>query len=92
MYPHHHQISMTPLTMSSPVKGFSLYVESEDVAVAIAELEMPYHSSKAEIRYSKKMARWLVTSEQVIAILTVLIVPRKVLIGMQEIKQGLVHR
>lgn len=25
--------------MNSPVKGFSLYVESEDVAVAIAELE-----------------------------------------------------
>ncbi|EOD3207886.1 hypothetical protein ACJMPS_004886 [Salmonella enterica subsp. enterica serovar Newport] len=31
------------------------------------------------------MARWLVTSEQVIAILTVLIVPRKVFIGMKGI-------
>ncbi|ENU6103856.1 hypothetical protein MRT22_24425 [Escherichia coli] len=39
MHSHHHQISMIPLTMSSPIKGFSLYVESEDMAVAIAELE-----------------------------------------------------
>lgn len=39
MHPHHHQIAKTPLTMNSPVKDFSLYVESEDAAVAIAELE-----------------------------------------------------
>ncbi|EAM4476167.1 hypothetical protein EOH33_24200 [Salmonella enterica] len=36
---YHHQINSKLLTWDSKVKGFSLYVESEDVAVAIAELE-----------------------------------------------------
>ncbi|MEY0287984.1 hypothetical protein AB7303_15330 [Providencia rettgeri] len=39
MNPHHHQINSRPLTWDSKVKGFSLYVESEDTCVAIAALE-----------------------------------------------------
>ena len=36
---HHHQINSKPLTWDSKVKGFSLYVESEDLHVAITALE-----------------------------------------------------
>lgn len=39
MNPHHHQLNLKPLTWDSKVKGFSLYVESEDTCVAITSLE-----------------------------------------------------
>ena len=38
MNPHHH-LSVKPLTWDSKVKGFTLYVESEDTGVAITALE-----------------------------------------------------
>lgn len=39
MHRHHHQLTRSPLSFDSKVKGFSLYVESEDASAAIAALE-----------------------------------------------------
>lgn len=39
MNSHHHQLSLKPVSMDSKVKGFSLYVESEDSKDAIIALE-----------------------------------------------------
>lgn len=36
---HHHQIRLSQTSFDSKVKGFSLYIESEDALTAISELE-----------------------------------------------------
>lgn len=38
MNPHHH-LNLKPVTLDSKVKGFTLYVESDDTCLAITALE-----------------------------------------------------
>lgn len=45
---HHHQLNSKPLTWNSKVKGFSLYVESEDVHTAIVAFEHALSELKNE--------------------------------------------
>lgn len=92
MNPHYHQLSLKPLSLDSKVKGFSLYVESEDSRSAIIALENFLSQLNGENTAFKESGKMVGNIRASYSYPVILAVQRKNFSGMTRINQTFLGR